>query len=54
MIEQYLEVPDVKDTADHDDYNGTIDYLKGEIWNKYRGKEVRIVIRAVKKAGEAP
>jgi hypothetical protein len=48
MIEQYVTVPDVEDTADQDGYNEILDYLKGAIGSKYRGKEVRITVRAVK------
>jgi len=54
MIEQYLIVPDVDDTADHDDYNGVMDYLKGAVGTVYRGKVVRIVIREVRKKVGAP
>ncbi len=48
MIEQYLNVPDVSDTADMDDYNTAMDYLKGVVGSQYRGKEVRIVVREVR------
>lgn len=51
MIEQCLKVPDVEDAEDHDDYNEVLDYLKGAISAQYRGKEVRIVVREVKRNG---
>lgn len=49
MIEQHLDVPDLDDCADCDGYNNVLDYIKGAILSEYRGKEVRIIVRAVKK-----
>lgn len=48
MIERYISVPDADDTVDLDGYNNPMDNLKGVILNKYRGREVRITIRAVR------
>lgn len=47
MIEQYVIVPTECD--DEDKFNDTMAYFKGLMTQKYSGKEVHIVAKAVKK-----
>jgi hypothetical protein len=47
MIELYAVVPN--DTLDDEDkFNMVFDSFKGKIFNKYRGKEVHIIVRSVR------
>jgi hypothetical protein len=47
MIEQYVIVP--AECSDDDKFNDTMAYFKGLMTQKYAGKEVHIVAKAVKK-----